>query len=224
MYKQQGVQQAEVNWFPACAGMTSLEIGKSIRDRSSNARPENFASFWHRPCNDSEWSRQWLACVPSTRSSRSRAMITLKKILVPTDFSEHSAKAVLYGAELAKKFGAELHLMHAVEMTPLMYGEGAYVTPETDAEIEAFAAKQLEKLVVDSGDNLKVVRKIQHGHPFVETVRYAKENDIGLIVIGTHGRGAIAHMLLGSVAEKVVRKAPCPVLVVRDEEHEFVMP
>ena len=151
-------------------------------------------------------------------------MITLKKILVPTDFSEHSAKAMLYGSELARKFGAELHLMHAVEMTPLMYGEGAYVTPETEAEIEAIATKQLEDLPADSSGDLKIVRKIEHGHPFVETIRYAKENDIGLIVLGTHGRGAIAHMLLGSVAEKVVRKAPCPVLTVRDEEHEFVMP
>jgi nucleotide-binding universal stress UspA family protein len=151
-------------------------------------------------------------------------MITLKKILVPTDFSEHSAKAMLYGSELARKFGAELHLMHAVEMTPLMYGEGAYVTPETEAEIEAIATKQLEDLPADSSGDLKIVRKIEHGHPFVETIRYAKENDIGLIVLGTHGRGAIAHMLLGSVAEKVVRKAPCPVLTVRDKEHEFVMP
>ena len=151
-------------------------------------------------------------------------MITLKKILVPTDFSEHSAKALLYGSALAKKLGAELHLRHAIEQTPLMYGEGAYVAPETEAEIEAAATKQLESLPADSGEDLKVVRQIQHGHPFVETIRYAKENDIGLIVIGTHGRGAIAHMLLGSVAEKVVRKAPCPVLTVRDKEHEFVMP
>ena len=63
-------------------------------------------------------------------------MITLKKILVPTDFSEHSAKAMLYGSELARKFGAELHLMHAVEMTPLMYGEGAYVTPERKQKLK----------------------------------------------------------------------------------------
>ena len=151
-------------------------------------------------------------------------MITLKKILVPTDFSEHSNKAALYGAELARKFRAELHLMHSIEMTPLMYGEGAYIAPETEAEVEAAATLQLEKQLADSVGDLTIVRKIEHGHPFVETIRYAKENDIGLIVLGTHGRGAIAHMLLGSVAEKVVRKAPCPVLTVRDKEHDFVMP
>tara|TARA_R110002072_G_scaffold243821_2_gene403111 strand:+ start:101749 stop:102204 length:456 start_codon:yes stop_codon:yes gene_type:complete len=151
-------------------------------------------------------------------------MITLKKILVPTDFSEHSNKAAVYGAELARKFGAELHLMHAIEATPLIYGEGAYVAPETEAEIEAAVTEQLEKQLAGSAEGLTIVRKIEHGHPFVETIRYAKENDIGLIVVGTHGRGAIAHMLLGSVAEKVVRKAPCPVLAVRDKEHDFVMP
>jgi len=151
-------------------------------------------------------------------------MITLKKILVPTDFSEHSHKALLYGAELASKFGAELHLLHAVERVPVAYGEGAYFPPETEAELEAAAASQLEELKASAANGVKVVRKVEHGHPFVETVRYAKENDIGLIVLGTHGRGAIAHMLLGSVAEKVVRKAPCPVLTVRDEEHEFIMP
>ena len=151
-------------------------------------------------------------------------MITLKKILVPTDFSKHSGKAMLYGAELAAKFGAELHLLHAIETTPMMYGEGAYLPPESEADMEASAVKQLDDLQVDAASGLKIVRKAKHEHPFVETVRYAKENHIGLIVLGTHGRGAIAHMLLGSVAERVVRKAPCPVLTVRDEEHEFVMP
>lgn len=151
-------------------------------------------------------------------------MISLKKILVPTDFSEHSQKAMFYGAELAKKFGAELHLLHAIEMTPLMYGEGAYAIPEAENEIEAAARSQLEGLLADADGDLKVVRKIQQGHPFVETIRYARENEICLIVIGTHGRGPVAHMFLGSVAEKVVRKAPCPVLTVREGEHEFVMP
>lgn len=151
-------------------------------------------------------------------------MISLKRILVPTDFSEHSRKAMLYGAELAKKFHSELHLLHAIEMTPLMYGEVACVAPETESEIEASAQTQLDRLLTDADADLTIVRTVQHGHPFVETIRYAKENDVGLIILGTHGRGAIAHMFLGSVAERVVRKAPCPVLTVRDENHEFVMP
>lgn len=151
-------------------------------------------------------------------------MIKLEKILVPIDFSQFSAKALRYGEELAAKFHAELHLLHAFETVPIMSGDSVYFPPDLAAQEEAAAAKTLDEQKVDVPDNVNVVRELKHGHPFVEIVRYAKENDIGLIVMGTHGRGAIAHMLLGSVAERVVRKAPCPVLTVRDEEHEFVMP
>lgn len=151
-------------------------------------------------------------------------MVTLDKILVPTDFSEHSAKAVHYGAELAAKYGAELHIFHAVDTTPISYVEGPNVPPEAAAEMEAAAIRQLDELKIDSADDLQVIRKVVQGHPFVEIVRYAKDSTADLIVIGTHGRGAIAHMLLGSVAEKVIRKAPCSVLVVRGQQHDFVMP
>ena len=151
-------------------------------------------------------------------------MITLNTILVPTDFSEHSDKALRYGVELASKFGATLHLFHTYEPIPVMYGETGYVPLESSAEIEAAAVKQLDELKPEGAEDLKIVRKVSQGHPFVEIVQYAKEHDADVIVMGTHGRGAIAHMLLGSVAERVVRKAPCPVLVVRDEEHDFVMP
>ena len=152
-------------------------------------------------------------------------MIRLTRILVPVDFSEHSARAVRYGAELATKFGAELHLLHCVEQTPVFYGEGgAWITPETIMELQAAGDKHLQALPVEPSDGLTVVRKCVDGHPFVEIIRYAKTDETDLIVMGTHGRGAIAHLLLGSVAEKVVRKAPCPVLTVRDREHEFVMP
>ena len=70
----------------------------------------------------------------------------------------------------------------------------------------------------------QIVRATRQGPPFLEIVRYAKENEIDMIVLGTHGRGGLAHMLMGSVAEKVVRKAPCPVLTVRPEGHQFEMP
>ena len=69
-----------------------------------------------------------------------------------------------------------------------------------------------------------VVRATAQGTPFLEIIRYAKEKDIDMIVMGTHGRSGLVHMLMGSVAEKVVRKAPCPVLTVRPEGHKFVMP
>ena len=152
-------------------------------------------------------------------------MIQLKRILVPSDFSEYSSNAVLYGCELAAKFDAELHLLHAVELVPITYTEGAYFSPESQAEITRDAANRLSELPDAAWcEKLNVTRATVEGHPFVQIIRYAKENDIDLIVIGSHGRGAIAHMLLGSVAEKVVRKAPCPVLTVHNPEHEFVMP
>ena len=144
-------------------------------------------------------------------------MIRLNKNLVPTDFSEHSAAAVRYGAELASKFGAELHLLHCVEQTPILYGEGgAWISPEAIVELQAAADRQLQDVPVDPSEGVSIVRKCVDGHPFVEIVRDAKVEETDLIVLGTHGRGAIAHLLLGSVAEKVVRKAPCPVLTVRD--------
>jgi nucleotide-binding universal stress UspA family protein len=151
-------------------------------------------------------------------------MISINRILVATDFSEHGEKALRYGTELAMKFGAELHLLHAVAITPVLYGEGGNFPYQSQAELEQQAAKQLDQVEVEADGSLQVVRYASSGTPFVEIVRYAKENTVDLIVMGTHGRGAIAHMLMGSVAEKVVSKAPCPVLVVRDQEHDFVMP
>lgn len=151
-------------------------------------------------------------------------MISIKKILVATDFSEHSEKALRYGTELSLKFKAELHLFHAVAIAPVLYGEGASFPYQSQVEFEQQAAKELDRLEIESEGGLQVVRHTCSGAPFVEIIRYAKENDVDLIVMGTHGRGAIAHMLMGSVAEKVVSKAPCPVLIVRDQEHDFVMP
>ncbi len=150
-------------------------------------------------------------------------MIAIHKILVATDFSEHGAKAVRYGTELAYNFQAELHLLHVVQPTPAMYEEGFYFPSNTEEQIESAAIKQLDEVKIDR-ENVSVVRRVARGTPFLEIVRYAKENVVDLVIVGTHGRGAIAHMLLGSVADRVVRKAPCPVLVVRDEEHEFIMP
>ena len=151
-------------------------------------------------------------------------MISLQKILIPVDFSEHSQKAIRYGEELAVKFGAALQLIHVVETQPIMYAEGGAFPFESNKEIIDHATDVLSKVQIKSGDQVATSRTVVEGTAFLEIVRFAKENETDLIVMGTHGRGAIAHMLLGSVAEKVIRKAPCPVLVVRDEEHDFVMP
>jgi nucleotide-binding universal stress UspA family protein len=154
-------------------------------------------------------------------------MITLKAILVPTDFSEPSASALKYTRAFAEQFDSAIHLLHVLE-DPFVYAptsEGYMVPPNLIEEMEAGARERLEaSLTAEERARFKAQLVLKHGSPFVEIVRYARENDVDMIVMGTHGRGPIAHMLLGSVAEKVVRKATCPVLTVRSPEHEFVMP
>jgi nucleotide-binding universal stress UspA family protein len=149
-------------------------------------------------------------------------MIALKRILVPTDFSECSGAAVTYATALARAFDAELHVLHVPEHP----GEAA----ETEFPIGLFenmqnaAHDRLGKLLSDEDQRvLRTQFAMRIGSPYGEIVRYAQERDIDLIVMGTHGRGFVAHMLIGSVAEKVVRKAPCPVLTVHHPQHEFVV-
>jgi nucleotide-binding universal stress UspA family protein len=151
-------------------------------------------------------------------------MITLERILVPTDFSDYSRPAITYACELAKRFSAELQVLHVVP-PPLI--AGPYIGAVSDAVLqpEVAAKRELEELEDPGFQQVaRVERVIRMGTPFVEIVRYAKENDIDLIVMGTHGRTGVVHALIGSVAEKVVRKAPCPVLTVRPEGHQFVLP
>lgn len=155
-------------------------------------------------------------------------MITLKKILLPTDFSEYSEAAREYACSLVEMFNAELHLLHVLQDLIAMAPEpGMAFPPPGDymKELQASAEQALAKRPGDSlPGNYKVVREIRHGSPFLEIIRYAKDQEIDLIVMGTHGRTGLAHVLLGSVAEKVVRKSPCPVLTVRPSEHKFEMP
>ena len=151
-------------------------------------------------------------------------MIKLDRILVPTDFSDGSERALIYGVELAKRFAGELHVVH-VAQHPAIGGLYAASFPQESLAPEEFGRQQLEALEVPEEDQVsRVQRRVLLGAPFVEIVRYARENDVDLIVIGTHGQTGIVHMLMGSVAEKVVRKAPCAVLAVRPEGHQFVMP
>jgi nucleotide-binding universal stress UspA family protein len=150
-------------------------------------------------------------------------MIKIDRVLVPTDFSEYSDQARTYACELAKRFDAELHLVHVVHLVAQPF----YGGPISDELLnpEEPALEKLEGLQGPDLDQVsRVVRRVQVGSPFVEIVRYARENDVDLIVMGTHGRTGLAHALIGSVAERVVRKAPCPVLTVRPEGHQFVMP
>ncbi len=152
-------------------------------------------------------------------------MINIKRILMPTDFSDSGKTALMYAVAFADQFGAAVDLLHVVEPVPA----GALLSyrplQELKQSMRSDAEKQMEDLHGEWADYAFPVNKIVvEGYPFVEIIKYARENSSDMIVMGTHGRGAIAHMLLGSVAEKVVRKAPCPVLTVRHPEHEFVHP
>jgi nucleotide-binding universal stress UspA family protein len=156
-------------------------------------------------------------------------MITLKKILVPTDFGETSKIAVQYGRALADAFGASLYLLNVLQEPVIAGGTplGGYfsLSPDYRLKMEKGATAELEKLLSpDDRSKLHAQVFTKWGSPFLEIIRFAKSENIDLIVMGSHGMGPVAHMLMGSVAEKVVRKAPCPVLTVRHPEHEFVMP
>ena len=151
-------------------------------------------------------------------------MMRLERILVPTDFSETAQHALDYARDLAQMFGAEVHLLHVVP-DPVAQGWAGEATglviPDLLKTWEADSEKRLSEIRLEG---VPVERVTAVGHDFMEILQYAGGNGIDLIVMGTHGRGAVKHMLLGSVAEKVVRKAPCPVLTVRHPGYEFVMP
>jgi nucleotide-binding universal stress UspA family protein len=151
-------------------------------------------------------------------------MIQIKRILVPTDFSEYSRQALKYACALAERFSSELHLLNVVQPLALSTPYAGALPEEVMYPVPA-AEKEMSELS-DPGfeQAASVERSVRTGTPFVEIVRYAREKDIDVIVMGTHGRGGLIHALIGSVAEKVVRKAPCPVLTVRPEGHQFVMP
>ncbi|MBL8849607.1 MAG: universal stress protein [Planctomycetaceae bacterium] len=155
-------------------------------------------------------------------------MIQIPSILVPIDFSPYGDQALKYGCALAGKFGSQVHLLHVVDdYYPFVPEASVFIDQRDDylAGLRTGAERELVKMPpADWRPADKVTRTIVVGTPFVEIVRYAKEHDIGLIVIGSHGRGGLSHVLMGSVAERVVRKAPCPVLTVRPGQHEFVLP
>lgn len=155
-------------------------------------------------------------------------MIALENILVPTDFGPPSELALVHGRHFARQFGAVLHVLHSVESVMLPGG----------AEVPMPAVQQVEKGLLDVGQrqmaealtdddrtSLKVVEVVRQApSAAADILEYARANHIDLIVMGTHGRGALEHLLMGSVAERVVRRAPCPVLTVRSPERDFVQP
>jgi nucleotide-binding universal stress UspA family protein len=149
-------------------------------------------------------------------------------ILVATDFGPAAANALTYGRALARTFNARLHVLHVTPDAEM------YAGPESvgvdvvalQARIDADAVRALDGIVRDDDRReLNATAEIRHATtPARAIVNYATDSGIDLIIVGTHGRKAMAYLFMGSVAERVVRTAPCPVLAVRYPEHEFVLP
>jgi phosphomannomutase len=157
-----------------------------------------------------------------------RRPYTIRRILFPTDFSDYSLNALDYAIGLAEDYSAEVHLLHVVP-TPDWTVQFEQVAPVLDVEffeeMEHSAREQMEEIAGQKvRERITVTTAVRRGTAFLEIVRYAKEEEMDLIVIATHGRTGLKHALFGSVAEKVVRKAPCPVLSIRPEGHDFTMP
>jgi len=151
-------------------------------------------------------------------------ILHLKKILVPTDFSETSKKAVQYALRFAEQFGCEISLLYVVEPPTPMIGAPIGVEPFTDKDELSMAEKDLAALALDSRTTgaHSVSSLVRVGHAPNEITKAAKDLDADLIIISTHGYTSWQHFCIGSTTERVVRTAPCPVLVVREKEHEFV--
>jgi nucleotide-binding universal stress UspA family protein len=141
--------------------------------------------------------------------------LAFKTILVATDFSDASTLALEYARVLAQRFGAGLRVLHVVE-TPHPMGSELYV-PEivTVAERAVDDAQQQLAATMSAISGDDVIGQVLVGQAPKKIVEYANDHGVDLIVMGTHGRGGLAHFLMGSVAERVVRTAPCPVLTVR---------
>jgi universal stress protein A len=152
-------------------------------------------------------------------------VLNLKRILVPIDFSPMSKQAVQCAVRFAEEFGCKIVLLHVIEPVTAIAGAPLAIDIFPDAEEDAVAAEaELSCLATSSGNREKnsFTSVVRIGHAPNEINKAAKELDVDLIMIATHGYTSWRHLCIGSTAERVVRTAPCPVLVVREKEHEFV--
>ena len=154
-------------------------------------------------------------------------MIKLARILVPTDFSDSARHALTYGTSFAREYKAELLLLHVVETVAAPYASDLFPVPmaEVFEEMSSYAREELEKLAIEArGRGVTVRTLVAQGKPSLEIIRVAREETADMIVLGTHGKGMLDQALFGSTAERVIRKAPCPVLTCQLHQHEFCEP
>ena len=153
-------------------------------------------------------------------------MIKLKKLLLPTDFSESARHAFTYAVSFAREYEAALYLLHVVEVMPMGYAGELFPESMTQVvdQITGYVRAELVKLADEARTRgcAAVHERVERGKPASEVVRVAQEEAIDMIVLGTHGQGVLNRALFGSTTDRIMRKAPCPVLVCRRFEHEFV--
>jgi universal stress protein A len=153
-------------------------------------------------------------------------MIAMKKIVVPVDFSEYSKKSLRYAVEFATNFSSEILLVYVIEPVayPADFSFGQIALPASETELRQRAEMQLEKLIETEIQSRVVARSfLRTGKPSSEILQLARDESADLIIIATHGHTGVEHVLFGSTAERVIRKAPCPVLSIRDKEKEFII-
>jgi nucleotide-binding universal stress UspA family protein len=151
----------------------------------------------------------------------------IKTILFPTDFSQGAHAAMDFAMSLAQDYKAKLILLYVIQDISIAewYIPSSISAADLVTDMQKSAEKEMDKWEIEAAGKVRDVEKmVVRGVPFVEIIKTAREKNADIIVIGTHGRTGIDHMLFGSTAEKVVRKSPCPVLTVRMAGKEFAMP
>ena len=154
-------------------------------------------------------------------------MIEYRNVLLATDFSEPAREAAAHALALARATGARLHVVHVIE--EFSYWESfslkTFPSPDVLEELTKSARLAVEDLFhKEERGGIAVEADVLHGKPFVEIIRAARDASADVVVIGSHGASGLAETLFGSTAERVVRKAPCAVLVVRHPDHSFTLP
>jgi universal stress protein A len=150
------------------------------------------------------------------------APFKLQRVLVPVDFSDCSHKALQYALPFAKAFDATITILHVVEpfyLVPEMAGVDVVLI---EKQLREGGERQLAALRKEVGDSAAAETLLRVGRPEAEILKAARELASDLIILSTHGRTGLAHVFMGSTAEQIVRRAGCPVLVVREREHEFI--
>jgi universal stress protein A len=188
------------------------------------------------PARQHKHNSHWLMKIKPTQNKRGaiielgpneaqlpvETLFKLKRILVPVDFSDCSRKALAYAVPFAKQFGAEIVLLHVVQPYLAVAEVAAIDTVAIRNQARETAKGELKKLRLSIAEDVQIRTLVRMGNPAHEIVKSAATVDADLILLSTHGRTGLGRVLFGSVAEHVTRYAKCPVLTVREREHEFV--